>query len=294
MASKSSVSYAERAKNSKNKLVQKLFEVAEQKKSNVVVSADLITTKELLHIADRESDGGISRRCVSPLITDIVLGPYIAVFKTHIDIVTDFDETTVSGLKKLSEKHNFLFFEDRKLVDIGNTVQMQYHGGALKISEWAHLVNASVLAGPAIIEALAKTASADNFPYKGDRGLLILAEMTTKGSLAIGDYTLSSVKAARENKDFVVGFVATRSLTSLAEQLGHEEEEDFVVFTTGVNRSSAGDKLGQQYQTPKQAVKNGADFIIAGRGIYAAPDPVEAVKLYRHEGWESYLERIGS
>lgn len=67
MASKSSVSYAERARNSKNELVQKLFEVAEQKKSNVVVSADLITTKELLYIADGEADRVVSRRsaCLS-------------------------------------------------------------------------------------------------------------------------------------------------------------------------------------------------------------------------------------
>lgn len=71
------------------------------------------------------------------------------------------------------------------------------------------------------------------------------------------------------------------------------DEEDFVVFTTGVNLSSSGDKLGQQYQTPESAVKKGADFIIAGRGIYAADDPVEAVRRYQEEGWKAYLERVG-
>lgn len=89
-----------------------------------MVSADLITTKELLHIADGESEGVVYRRCVCLLITDIFLGPYIAVFKTRIGIVAGFDGTTVSGLKKMSEKRNFLFFEDRELVDIGNRVQM--------------------------------------------------------------------------------------------------------------------------------------------------------------------------
>lgn len=71
------------------------------------------------------------------------------------------------------------------------------------------------------------------------------------------------------------------------------EDEDFVIFTTGVNRSSKGDKLGQQYQTPTSAIERGADFIIAGRGIYAAEDPVESVKLYQTEGWEAYLKRVG-
>ena len=105
----------------------------------------------------------------------VELGPPIAVFKTHIDIVSDFSEKTVQGLKDLSKQHNFMIFEDRKFVDIGNTVQKQYHGGTLRISEWAHLVNASVLAGDGIIEALSQTGTSAQFPYYGVRGLLILA-----------------------------------------------------------------------------------------------------------------------
>ena len=195
-------------------------------------------------------------------------------------------------MKQLSVKHNFLLFEDRKFVDIGYTVQQQYHEGALRISEWAHIVNASILAGEGIVEALAKTVQAEKFPYKGDRALLILAEMTTKGSLATGEYTKSSIEIARKHKEFAIGFVATRSLESVETESGITENEDFVVFTTGVNRSSKGDKLGQQYQTPTSAIKRGADFIIAGRGIYAAEDPVASVKLYQEEGWEAYLERV--
>lgn len=35
----------------------------------------------------------------------------------------------------------------------------------------------------------------------------------------------------------------------------------------------------------------GSDFIIVGRGVYAAPDPVEAVQEYRREAWEADLQR---
>ena len=205
--------------------------------------------------------------------------------------MSDFGEATTAGLKSLSSKHNFLIFEDRKFVDIGNTVQKQYDGGALHISEWAHIVNASVLAGDGIIEALAQTASSEQFGYRGERGLLILAEMTTKGSLATGDYTRASVELAKKHKDFVIGFIATRALTSLADK-ADSDTEDFVVFTTGVNRATKGDKLGQQYQTPESAIEMGADFIIAGRGIYATEDPVKMAKLYQEEGWNAYLDRI--
>ncbi|KFZ10326.1 hypothetical protein V502_08199 [Pseudogymnoascus sp. VKM F-4520 (FW-2644)] len=228
MATKSSLSYTERAARSSNPLVKKLFEIAEAKKSNITISADIRNTKDLLSLAD-------------------------PVFKTHINLVSDFSNATVEGLKHLP---NTTFYSSK--------IESLSISGIL------------ILAGEGIVEAMEQTVQAADFPYKGDRALLILAEMTTKGSLATGDYTKSSVEIARKHKDFVIGF-----------------DEDFVIFTTGVNRSSKGDKLGQQYQTPTSAIERGADFIIAGRGIYAAEDPVASVKLYQTEGWEAYLTRIG-
>ncbi|KAL2788735.1 Orotidine 5'-phosphate decarboxylase domain-containing protein [Aspergillus keveii] len=276
MSSKSHLPYAARAANHPNPLTKKLFSIAEEKKTNVTVSADVTTSAELLDLADR-------------------LGPYIAVLKTHIDILSDLTPETLSSLSALAQKHNFLIFEDRKFIDIGNTVQKQYHGGALRISEWAHIINCAILPGEGIVEALAQTASASDFPNPQERGLLILAEMTSKGSLATGEYTARSVEYARRYRKFVTGFVSTRALTSVGPEPAtvEHDSEDFVVFTTGVNLSSKGDKLGQQYQTPESAVGRGADFIIAGRGIYKAEDPVEAAKAYREAGWGAYLERIG-
>ncbi|KAL2832869.1 Orotidine 5'-phosphate decarboxylase domain-containing protein [Aspergillus cavernicola] len=276
MSSKSHLPYATRASNHPNPLTKKLFSIAEEKKTNVTVSADVTTTAELLDLADR-------------------LGPYIAVLKTHIDILTDLTPSTLHSLQSLASKHNFLIFEDRKFIDIGNTVQKQYHGGALRISEWAHIINCAILPGEGIVEALAQTTAASDFEHKQERGLLILAEMTSKGSLATGTYTERSVEYARKYKGFVMGFVSTKALGDVVPHGNGEEEEgeDFVVFTTGVNMADKGDKLGQQYQTPESAVGRGADFIIAGRGIYRAEDPVEAVKRYREAGWGAYLQRVG-
>lgn len=236
----------------------------------------------------------------------------MVVLKTHIDILSDLTSETITQLQSLSRKHNFLIFEDRKFIDIGNTVQKQYHGGALRISEWAHIVNASILAGDGIVDALAQTASAADFPFgssndgnndhqpeDSQRALLILAEMTSKGSLATGEYTRRSVEMARKHRGFVLGFVSTRSLENEGAAGGgssgdaaSSENEDFVVFTTGVNLSSSGDALGQQYQTPESAIGRGADFIIAGRGIYKAEDPVSAIKRYQEEGWKAYSARV--
>jgi len=269
MASSSTLSYAERAKSHPNRLTKRLFGIAESKKTNITLSADLTTTKELLEIAN-------------------ALGPYIAVLKTHIDIVADFSQATIDGLKELSEKHDFLIFEDRKFVDIGNTVQKQYNGGAFRVFDWAHIVTAAVLAGPGIIQALDKVIKANASPNTPERGILILAEMTSKGSLATGDYTRASVEMAQNYPESVIGFISTRGLSGYSEK---PADNDFVIFTTGVNISSKGDALGQQYQTPTSAIGGGADFLISGRGIYAAADPIAAVQEYREAGWNAYMAR---
>ncbi|KAK7959937.1 orotidine 5'-phosphate decarboxylase [Apiospora aurea] len=249
------LSYHERSLHHPHPVAKRLFEVAEQKKTNLVISADFTNTEALLAW-------------------------------THIDMIADFSDETVTGLKYLAEMHDFLIFEDRKLVDIGNTVQKQYHGGALRLSEWADLVNLSILSGDGMVEALDQTITAPDFPYKGERALLLLAEMTTKGSRAVGPYTEQCVELAPAYPDSVIGFVATRALTSPAMGAG-----DMVVFSTGINLSAEGDALGQQYQTPQSAIARCADFVIVGRGIYAADDPVAAAKAYRAAGWEAYVQR---
>ncbi|KAI0113926.1 Orotidine 5'-phosphate decarboxylase [Nemania sp. FL0031] len=235
MTSKSSLTYGERSELHQHPLVKRLFDIAELKKSNLVISADMPNTQSLLECADK-------------------LGPSIAVFKTHIDLISDFGDHTVQELKRLPEKHKFLIFEDRKLVDIGSTVQKQYHGGSLRISEWAHIVNLIILGGGGIVDALTQTIEDPTFPHSHDRGFLILAEMTSEGSLATGSYTQKCIEMARKSPQSMIGFVATQALSNISTG-DAPSDEDFVIFTTGINSGSEGDKLGQQYQKPADAVR---------------------------------------
>lgn len=55
MASKLSLPYEDRARNHPNPLARRLFQIASEKQSNVVVSADVTTTQELLDLSDSMS-----------------------------------------------------------------------------------------------------------------------------------------------------------------------------------------------------------------------------------------------
>ena len=98
------------------------------------------------------------------------------------------------------------------------------------------------------------------------RSLLILAEMSSAGNLMTGAYTEQCVVEARKNPEFVMGFIAQRTLN---EQPG----DNFITMTPGVQIGATGDNLGQQYNTPEKVICDaGTDIIIVGRGVYGAAD----------------------
>lgn len=137
-------SYGERSTAAPHPLTAYLLRLMEVKKSNLCVSADVNTARELLSLADK-------------------VGPSIVVLKTHYDLVAGWDyrqqEGTGAHLATLARKHGFLIFEDRKYCDIGSTVQMQYVGGTARVIDWAHIVNANISAGKPMVGAMAEAAA---------------------------------------------------------------------------------------------------------------------------------------
>ncbi len=259
-ASHQRLTYTARARYCNNALSKRLFLLMDEKKTNLALSADVTTSKDLLQIADR-------------------LGPEICILKTHIDIISDFSPELTVELQRLSQKHRFLIFEDRKLADIGHTAKMQYQGGIYHIADWADIINAHSLPGMRMIASLAEVG------LKKQRGLLLLAQMSSANNLLTPEYTEKTLAIAKQFPEFVMGFISQEKLSS---------DPHWIYMTPGVHLSTEGDNLGQQYVTPQQAIlEHGSDVIIVGRGIIKATDPLAEAKQYRAAGWEAYEESAG-
>lgn len=248
--------FLDRANQSPNPIGKKLFRLMAKKKTTLAVAADVTTSSELLHLAE-------------------TLGPEICVFKTHIDIITDFTPDLTVRLKEIAQKHDFMIFEDRKFADIGNTVKHQFLDGIYRIAAWADIINAHSLPGSGIVEGLREASS--------NSGLLLIAQMSSKGNLADPAYCKATVALAEQNADFIMGLIAQEKV-SLLPYMVH--------MTPGVSLETKGDTLGQQYNSPHAVIaERGSDIIIVGRAIIGAKNPRSEAQRFREAALQAFDQK---
>lgn len=247
--------FAERSALCNQPVAKKLFAIMAAKKTNVALAADLTQCAQLLRIAS-------------------LTGPHICMLKIHVELLQDYNRQFIIDLQKLSDEHDFLIYEDHKYSDIGAIVQQEYEKGFYSVVDWAHLTNAHPLPGPATLNGLKKTGIA-----KG-RACLLIAEMSTAGSLWTQEYVDNTVRMGEANDDYVIGFVCQSQLTTSPHLFN---------VVSGVKIEAGRDDLGQRYLTPADAViKRGADIVVVGRGIWNAEDPAKAAKQYQAVAYEAH------
>jgi len=249
-------SLQERIQLATNSVTKRVFQIMMEKESNLCVAVDSKTAGEVLSVVEK-------------------VGPHVAIVKLHQDVVTDWTHETEKQLMTMASKYNFLLFEDRKLADIGNTVRLQ----AERVVGWADLVTVHGVGGPGVLEGVMSAAKG-----KGrDVGSLIVAEMSSAGNLAKGEYTAGCVAMGEGRKDAVAGFISQSRLS---------KDYGLVQMTPGVNLVVAGDGGDQRYVTPKQAVmERGADIVIVGRGVTGEEDQGAAAAMYKEEAWNTYKQK---
>ena len=234
------LSYEQKLEQCEHSVAQKLLQIAVDKKSNLIASADVTTTKELLELAEK-------------------VGPHIVALKTHIDILLDFDpDKTILPLKDLAAKYNFLLMEDRKFADIGNTQELQFSYGMYKISNWADFVTAQVIAGY------------DSLDCFRNVGVVAILGMSSKGTLTDQNYREEATKIAQSHPNvfggvsqneipnelllFTPGINLADSGDGKGQQYNSPEhaftqlQTDFIIVGRGIYKSEDAEKSALNYK----------------------------------------------
>ena len=234
------LSYEQKLEITKHPTAQKLLQIAVDKKSNLIVSADVMTTSELLNLAEK-------------------VGPQIVALKTHIDIIKDFDHAkTILPLVDLARKHNFLLMEDRKFADIGNTQELQFSKGIYQISKWADMVTSHLIAGKKSLECFKNV------------GVIAILGMSCEGTLTNAHYQEEGLKVV-ENQPNIMGCVAQKKISKemllftpgiSLEQVGDDKGQqynmpdyvflnlhtDFIIVGRGVYQAEDAEKASKSYR----------------------------------------------
>ena len=245
---------------------QRLLNSLAKKRSNLIFSADITDPTKLLQTLE-------------------TVAPHIVAVKLHTDTMKHtIPQEFFNSLQQIAKANGLLIIEDRKFTDIGSTLKLQLTS-SLKIHQWADAVTVF----PCITETGLKIIT--------DLGLssLVIENLSTCKNYPDNPYLSPRTKLATTTyKSFDSSSLLRKSHTTEHAVLGTigQQKSYKWQFTPGISLSTSTDDLNQNYSTPMQAARNGADFFIVGRAIYQASDPAKAAELYKNECWKAKLDNL--
>lgn len=205
------------------------------------------------------------------------LDPTMCRLKVGKEMFTHMGPSFVKSL----ENRGFGVFLDLKFHDIPNTVARAV-AAAADLGVW--MVNVHASGGPRMMEAAVKALE----PYGAKRPLLtavtVLTSMDEEQLRAVGitcpleEQVLRLATLTRDcGLDGVV--CSAREAAMLRQHLG----QDFKLVTPGIRPRNA--EVGDQIRvvTPADAIKLGSSYLVMGRPINKALDPIAALKSVNAE-----------
>jgi len=172
---------------------------------------------------------------------------------------------------------NYRVFLDLKYHDIPNTVA-QACVAAADLGVW--MINVHALGGSRMMEAAAEALSR----LASDRPLLIAVTILTSMSdedlseIGIQSSTASQVLTLSQlaRKSGCDGVVCSAQEASI---LRKENGENFLLVTPGIRPKGSDTGDQRRIMTPQQALHNGSNYLVIGRPITQADNPIEALSI---------------
>ncbi|MEA5115421.1 MAG: orotidine-5'-phosphate decarboxylase [Geobacteraceae bacterium] len=199
----------------------------------------------------------------------------VGMFKVGKQLFTAYGPDIV----RMIENFGAGVFLDLKYHDIPNTVAMASREAArLRVK----LFNLHALGG---YDMMARTMEAihEEFP-EADRPRVLAVTILTSST----EETLRGVGIERSVEEMVVRLALLAKKAGVDGVVASPREvpliraacgKNFLIVTPGVRPSFASADDQKRIMTPAEAVASGSDFLVIGRPISAAPDPMVAVEM---------------
>ncbi len=205
-----------------------------------------------------------------------LLRPSVGGFKVGLQLLMGAGPRVVESVAELGRP----VFVDAKLHDIPNTVHMAVRALGARGARW---VTVHATGGPAMVKA---AVDGINEGSEGEAGILVVTILTsidrqTMSLLGIDGTTEERVGsyAAMAQQQGAEGVVCSVRECASVRRIA----PDIRLFTPGIRKP--GDPVHDQARvaTPAAAVAAGADYLVIGRAVTEAEDPVEAAEAILSE-----------
>ena len=204
------------------------------------------------------------------------LDPALCRVKVGAELYTAAGPVLIEKLRRAG----FSVFLDLKFHDIPNTVAAACLAAA-ELGVW--MIDVHALGGRAMMEAAhAALAEAEQRPRLVAVTLLTSMDANDVAGVGLGASPQAAVLklaqlAQASGLDGVV--CSAREAAALRRQCG----KNFTLVTPGIRPAGAGEDDQSRIATPREAIAGGADYLVIGRPIARAPDPLAALRAINAE-----------
>ena len=226
-------------------------------KDKIIVALDVNTIKETERLLD-------------------ILSPHVMIFKVGMELFYSCGPKVIEVIKKYDRE----IFLDLKFHDIPNTVRASAKA-ITRLGVFMFNVHAS--GGKDMMRAALETSEEESERLGIDRprilGVTLLTSLDAQALRRVGieksleEQVLNLTELTREAG--LDGAVASpQEAKKIREKIG----PDFLIVTPGVRSVSAETEDQKRIATPQEAFRSGADYIVIGRPITKAKDPLKALE----------------
>lgn len=195
---------------------------------------------------------------------------FVSHYKVGSQLFTSEGPDLIRDLK--SGEHGV--FLDLKFHDIPNTVAKAAEAAAaLGVDMFDVHASGGAEMMKAAVEAAGGAAQRAGTP----RPLVLAITVLTSMSSTVEEVLALAERARNAGADGVVA--SAWEARAIRDRLG----ADFLIVTPGIRPSWAAANDQRRVASPREAIENGADFIVVGRPIQQAQDPGEAARLVCEE-----------